>query len=70
MNLPSYYNKVIELSNPKFPDKLFYLVLSDSAKEAQLFDAYGKGIDISYLTIDNTIQQYQQKGWTVTERKI
>jgi hypothetical protein len=70
MNLPSYYNRVIELRNEKFPDKLFTIAISDNAKEAQLFDAYARGIDISYLSVETTLETYRNNGWSVKERKI
>jgi hypothetical protein len=65
--LPSYYNGKIRLLNPKFPNKEFLFVYSDSAAEAKMIDtSNGHRIDVPYETFKAMISTYERNGWVST----
>ena len=53
-NLPSYFNRFAEMVNPKRPDQIFDFHISDSAKEAYMYQDI-RNVSLDYDNIDELL---------------
>ena len=64
-NLPSYFNRSAEMVNPERPDQIFEFHISDSAKEAYMYQDI-RNVSLDYDNIDELLAKYESLGYIIT----
>lgn len=62
--LPSYFNRQIKLTNPKYAEKSYLFASSDASQEAVMIEMpSGRRLDIPYQTLQDMLLMYERNGW-------